>query len=105
MLITFKSEASGDVITMEESGRRILEILKKDMDAAQGIVTVAQLPDAISRLRIAIFADTQCLTRKKLERSEDEKGEAIIGFHQRCLPVLDLFERSLVDEVPVTWGI
>lgn len=105
MLIIFKSAASGDVITLEENGKAVLTVLNKDAMAAQGIVTVAQLPEAISRLRAAIDADVLRQLCRTAEPAEDEEREPVISFRQRSLPVLELLERSLADKVPVTWGV
>ena len=37
MLITFKSAASGDLITFEKNARQMLKVLGKDRDDGQGI--------------------------------------------------------------------
>ena len=54
MLIVFKSAASADLITFEKNAQDMLEALGKGRSEGKGIFTVAQLPDAIARLRKAI---------------------------------------------------
>ena len=40
MIVTFKSRAAGDVIQFGEVAKRLLGIMGKDPEAAQGIITV-----------------------------------------------------------------
>lgn len=105
MLIIFKSAASGDVITLEKVGKEMLDVLNKDRDAAQGIVTVAQLPDAIARVRQAIDADVAAHAGLPPQDDTEETPDADLSFHQRGRPLLALLERSLAEKVPVTWGV
>ncbi len=111
MLITFKSASSADVLMFGDSAKKILAAIGKDAGDAQGIVTVEQLPQAISRLRAAIEEDRANQTRPS-EADQDaahEKGEtgmaAPVGFAQRAWPLLDMLERAQRDGVPVTWGV
>ncbi len=105
MLITFKSAASGNVITLEKDGKQMLEVLNKDRDAPQGIVTVAQLADAISRVRQAIDADVAAHVGLPPGDDTEETPNGDVSFHQRGLPLLELLERSLAEKAPVTWGV
>jgi hypothetical protein len=105
MLITFKSAASGDVIFLEKIGKRMLDVLHKDRDAAQGIVTVEQLPEAITRVREAIAADVAAQAGQPPGDNTEETPDADLSFHQRGLPLLELLERSLAEKAAVTWGV
>ena len=106
MLIIFKSPASGDVIMFQKNGQDMLTVLEKDKDAPKGIFTVEQLPEAIARLRAAIEIDK---ARSRVQPEDDEDplpGTPIpVNFFQRAVPLLELLERSLKDQVPVTWGV
>jgi hypothetical protein len=97
VLITLKSHASGDVIMLAASGRQILELLGKDPAAARGIITVDQLPGAIAALKHAVEADK--------DTANGASPEHRIRLFQRAPPILELLERSLKEEVPVTWGV
>lgn len=110
MLITFKSAAAADVLMFGESARGIFQVLGKDANAAQGIITVQQLPDAIARLQKAIDEDK---ARRDTE-PEDADGEvdeskprgigAPVSFAQRAWPLLDMLQYALKEDKPVTWG-
>ncbi|MCZ4304786.1 DUF1840 domain-containing protein [Zoogloeaceae bacterium G21618-S1] len=105
MLITFKSAASGDVIFLEKTGQKMLDVLHKDRNATKGIVTVEQLPDTIARVRQAIAADVAEQAGLPPGDNTEETPDADLSFHQRGLPLLELLERSLAEKAPVTWGV
>lgn len=107
MLITFKSPASGDVIMFEGNGKELLGLMGKDPQEPKGIVTVEQLPHAITALRAAVAADKERPRDRPDtdEKDDDRKPSDRVSLSQRALPLLELLERSLADEVPVTWGV
>lgn len=108
MLYKFKSKAAGDVIMLEASGRRILEIIGKD-PAAQGIIIPEQIPAAISALRAAIAQEAA--TMKAQGASSDDEDDAPQGegdgvsLKQRAKPFLDMLERCLAARVDIVWGV
>jgi hypothetical protein len=97
MLITLKSDASGDVVMLEASGRQMVGLLGKDSSETTGIITVVQLPGAINALKHAVEADRDTATG-----GNSDHGSRLF---QRAPPILELLERSLTDETPVTWGV
>lgn len=107
MIVTFKSAAAGDVIMFGDVARRMMEIMGKE-PGNQGIITVEQLPDAITRLKAAIAADkAQRASLDQDQREEAEKGglAAPVSLAQRAVPLLDLLEWSLKKNKPVVWGV
>ena len=105
MLIIFKSPASGDVITLENVGKDMLDVLHRDRNAAKGIVTVAQLPDAIARVRQAIDADIAALAGQAPKDNTEATPDADLSFRQRGLPLLELLKRAHAEQAPVPWGV
>ena len=111
MLIIFKSRASGDVITFEKVGKKLLEIAGKDPAEPKGIFTVEQLPEAIARLKKESDADLAeaRARRDALDRDGDKaKLKADIdnvSLFQRAIPLIELMEYSLKEDTPVTWGV
>lgn len=103
MLIVFKSAASGDLITFEKNAKEMLDVLGKDRNEAKGIITLAQLPASITRLRKAI--DDDSARHGAATGEEAAAGDGSVSFHQRAVPLLDMLERALKDAVPVTWGV
>jgi hypothetical protein len=81
----------------EARGRQMLALLGKDSTENSGIITVDQLPGAISALQQAVATD----------KAAPNGGVVVDGIRlsQRAPPILELLERSLKDETPVTWGV
>lgn len=106
MLITFKSRAAGDVLMLGKTGQHMLTLISKDTDATQGIITVAQLPAAITALSEALAAD-RAASRQTDEDEEDEDAPrgmaAPVMLAQRIAPLLELCRYALRDEEPVIW--
>lgn len=103
MLIVFKSAASGDLITFEKNAKEMLDVLGKDRNEGKGIITLAQLPASITRLRQAIDEDSA--RHAAVTDDEVPTADGSVSFHQRAVPLLEMLERALKDGVPVTWGV
>jgi hypothetical protein len=114
MLITFKSKAGADVLMFGDAARQLLDLLDKDCNAAQGIVTVEQLPEAITRLTSIIETECTQQNAKSIdERDAEEAAEigagrtgiaASVTLAQRAWPLLDLMRCSCAANVPVIWN-
>jgi hypothetical protein len=113
MLITFKSKVGADVLMFGDTARQLLSLLDKDGNAAQGIVTVEQLPEAIARLESAIEAERRRQNAKsanEIEAEEEAEAEAgrtgmaaPVNLAQRAWPLLDLLRCAHTSKEPVTW--
>ena len=116
MLITFKSDADGDVIMFGAVGQRMLEILGKDPHDAQGILTVAQLPEAVLALQAAIEQDRQDNPpvddddewgRDAIElqalRERKQAREREVSLARRAAPLLDMLRQAERAGVVVIW--
>ena len=109
MIVTFKSQASGDVIMFGDVAQRMMEIMGKEA-TAKGIVTVEQLPEAIARLRAAIAADkaehANAVNPDWPQHEQEIYGKGIaVSLTQRAAPLLELLEWSLKKNKPVVWGV
>ena len=106
MLITFRSQASGDVMMFDEVARQMLRIIGKEPDD-KGIITVAQLPDAIAALKDAIAADRAEWTEHPgpvaNEMETDKGADLFVSTSQRAHPLLEQLEWSLKADKPVLW--
>lgn len=104
MLLTFKSSASADVVTFEENAKQILSVIGNGLSAAQGTITVEQLPAAISKIKAAMASDKLTPQQQKSHEEEAESGQNV-SFSQRALPFLELLESALEEEKPIVWGV
>ncbi|MFA7553293.1 MAG: DUF1840 domain-containing protein [Spongiibacteraceae bacterium] len=107
MLITFKSTASANVVTFEETAQQMLSVIDNNLSTAEGIITVEQLPAAISKIKAKIAQDK--LTAQQQDSAEEEgeevESEPNVSFSQRAFPFLALLESALEEELPVVWGV
>ena len=103
MLIIFKSHSSGDVIMLENTGKHFLRLMGKDPTDAKGILTPEQLPGAISAINKVVEMDKATHLEQVNSGSEVDgtQGDGVRWF-QRALPLIELLERLLKDEAPVT---
>ena len=105
MLYKFKSPAAGDVIMLPIHAEQILAVIGKT-PGAQGIITVAQIPDAITALRAADNVPTPT-SQAKADDEQAEGGQQAesVGFRQRAEPFIHLLEVSLAEGKDVVWGV
>ena len=112
MLYKFKSPASSDVIMLKTNAEQLLQIIGKD-PGAQGIITVAQIPDAITALRAEVAREAEQQRARGNPQPDDQKDDDEaqgakgdgVALHQRAAPLLTLLERSLEEGKDVVWGV
>lgn len=108
MLYRFKSRATGDLVMLEPTGRRLLEILGKD-PSGPGIVTVAQIPAAVAALREAVRADEA--ERERRQREAEERDEALpesadqVSLRMRAAPFIEMLLHAGRENTDVVWGV
>lgn len=116
MLFEFKSRATGSVVMTEPVGRKVLAVIGKD-PAPQGIITVAQMPEAI-RLLEAAAADDKARTAEARRQAggadragaPDDAGEDgapadTVGLSQRVVPLIEMLEAAQRAGKDITWGV
>lgn len=110
MTYLFKSRATGNLIMLDTVGRRVLEILGKDPDAASGILTPEQIPSAIAALQAAVASEEAAGAdaRNDDEGGDEEEGSSARGpqvsLRQRVTPFIDMLRRSQAEGKEVVWG-
>ena len=101
----FKSKADGDLIMLAPVGDQLLRIIGRE-PAAQGIIEVAALPQAIAALEQAIAAAELARTDARRGDDDDDAGGAnAIGLQQRAWPLLEMMRRSLAERADIVWGV
>lgn len=113
MLYKFKSQATADVIMLRESAEEILKIIGKAAGPT-GIVTVAQVPGAVSALRAEIERrESAAPAQHARDDVADQVGaddpghgqEEPISLRRRSAPFIEMLERSAADGKDVVWGV
>ncbi len=111
-LVVFRSKAAGEIFMFSETARRIFEIIGKQ-EAPRGVITAAQVPDALDRLTAAVEEEkaqlraAQAQAEAAARRGEDdaEKGQRTITLAQRAWPLLEMLRAAQKMNVDVTWGV
>jgi hypothetical protein len=114
MLVKFRSKAAADVTMYEEHAKRMLDLLGKD--AKIGVITAAELPDAISRLEEEIAESKKHPVSEEVERdvvahhgaqgddNEHEQPEHV-SFATRSYPLLEMMRAAQRGKNDVMWGV
>lgn len=106
-MVRFSSKASGDVSMLDAHAHRLLSILGKP-EAARGVITVEQLPEAIARLDAAIAQEASVREQADDDDERDDDGksdEDDVSLAQRAYPLLDMLRRAQARGVDVVWGL
>ena len=106
-LYRFKSRETGDLVMLEPSGKRILQILGKD-PANAGVIRHEEMAGAIEALNTAVKAEEQAQQKMKDEAAAN--GEPVpqfdaVSLRMRCAPFIEMLQRCLKAEVEVVWGV
>ncbi len=106
MIYKFKSLADADVIMLEPNGDQMLTIIGKE-PSAQGIVTVAQIPDAIRALEAAIITHEAAESRSVDHPASMEMaaGGDSVRLRARAGPFIELLRNSAKAGKDVVWGV
>jgi len=109
MLIIFKSKAAGDVMMFGDVAFAMMKIMGKAA-TEKGIVTAEQLPDALARLKAAVAQDKAERPvgdhdERQYEKTPEGGKREHVSLARRAVPLIELLEYSLNEEVPVTWGV
>jgi uncharacterized protein DUF1840 len=107
MLFKFKSKAAGDLIMLEPSGRRVLEIIGKEPQA-KGIILPEQMPAAMSALEAAIAreeADQKAMIEEARSKGETPPRFEGISLRQRAVPFIDMLRRCEKAGKEIVWGV
>jgi len=112
MLVTFKSKAAADIPMYPEHAKMLLAVVGKPFEpesAPQGIITAAEAPAALVKLKAA--ADASRRTAKDAadgaqNAADDQPGQAIsVSLAQRAFPLIDMLERAVKDKRDIVWGV
>ena len=110
MLITFKSRASADVRMLADTAEYILGVLGKHL-SERGVITAAEVPDALARLDAAIDAGKKhedMLSHNgsaALHHSARDTHPEVIRIDQRAWPIREMLRESRDANADVMWGV
>ena len=102
MMYEFKSRATGTITMTGSVAEHILEIVGKT-PGPTGIITVAQIPAAVSALRRAIEADRHAAPATTDDDAQD--AQQVVSLAQRAYPLIEMLEAAHAAGKDVTWGV
>jgi cyclopropane-fatty-acyl-phospholipid synthase len=93
---------------LDAHGRQLLAVIGKS-DGARGVITPAEMSDAIDRLQAAGLQDQHAQDQASAEREDDDADAAgepdRVGIAQRSFPLLQMLKRALAAGEPILWGV
>ena len=119
MLITFRSNASADVVMLDKHALSVLKAAGRDYETLpeSGVFTVAQLDDAIQNITRAVAEDPdsnpdQVYADKDREEEDDEYPEEKphpvterVTLRRRTFPLLDMLRAARAQGKEVVWEV
>lgn len=115
MPVTFKSQATGDLVMLDRHAEALLQRLGKTAKAA-GTLTAAEMPQALTVLRaIEDPREAQAVAPTPAEWDPDGGADGIapvlsfqdepVSLRQRAVPLIRLIEQALAEGKPIVWGV
>jgi hypothetical protein len=107
-LVIFRSKVAADITMFAENARRIFEIIGRP-ESARGVITAAQVPDALQRLTAAVEQEKKQLgaasTRTENDEPENKDVQARgVTFAQRAFPLIEMLRAAQKKGADITWG-
>ena len=109
-LVVFRSKAAGEIFMFAETAHRLFEIIGRQ-EAARGVITAEQVPEALQNLVAAVEAEKAQLKAAQEEGDlADKQGEVnaqprAITLGQRAFPLIEMLREAQKKKVDVTWGV
>ena len=115
-IVTFRSKAAGEIYMFRETAEEIFKVIGKPL-GIRGVLTPEEIPAALEVLKVRIEKEKELLKEvkakedkafregKDLDKEKKQAMEQTVYFTQRAYPFVEILERSLKENVPVTWGV
>jgi hypothetical protein len=102
MLIKFKTTAAYPEITMfGEVALKLLEMMGRSGKVPSAINS-EDIPAALESLRKGV-ADADAALEDQPPHEEEEGEERRVSMHNRALPLIEMLETAVREDVPVMW--
>ena len=101
MLITFKTRARYPNITMFGDVALGLLKLMGRRETVPSVIEPEDIPKALEMLRAGLTEEPEISEKEASE--EDESEESTVAITTRAMPLIELLEAALKEDVPVLW--
>ncbi len=105
-LVVFSSKVAGDIVMFAENARRIFEIIGRP-ESERGVITAAQVPDALQRLTAAVEQEKAQQKTDPAQPETDNDGVRQargVTFSQRAFPLIEMLRAAQKKNADITWG-
>ena len=111
MPVTFKSQATGDLLMLNDSAEALLQCLGKTskepgiiepQDMVHALAVLKALPDAPEP------ADVEQSIQEaggKVEAPELRFADEFVSLRHRAVPLIRMIEQALSEQKPIVWGV
>jgi len=104
MLYRFKSQATADLVMLNDTGEQVLTAMGKALEP-KGVITVAQIPAALDALARAV-AESEAVAAPEEDADADDARQAdTVRLRQRTTPLVAMLKESLAAGKDVVWGV
>lgn len=101
-LVVFRSRAAAEIIMIAEDATRLLDCIGKP-PAPRGVITCAQIDEALSRLEAAVQGERA--RGGDADVPDEPLSRQAISLRQRAFPLMEMLRAARRLGVDVTWGI
>ncbi len=116
-IVTFRSQAAGEVFMFRETAEKIFKLIGKPL-GVQGVLTPEEFDSAVAKINAEIEREKELIreyrAQEDLEFKEGPKDpyeddeprkEPPVFFTQRAIPFLEMIEYARKADEPIFWGI
>lgn len=115
MLVTFKSQATDDLVMLGQHAEALLKLLGKTA-TAPGTLTVADMPAALQRLH-ELHDTRDAVPPHPPSAPQGEDDEPVseappplfidepVSLRQRAAPLVRMIEQAMAEGKPIVWGV
>ncbi|MFN3886778.1 MAG: DUF1840 domain-containing protein [Aquabacterium sp.] len=105
MPITFKSQATGNLVMLQSTAEALLKLVGKNA-AEPGIIEVDDMPRVLAALRSApADVPTAPVNPETNEPIELPFADQPVSLHQRAAPLVRMLEQAQAGGKPIVWGL
>lgn len=109
MIYKFKCKATGDLIMLAPQGDALMRALGRE-PAAQGIIELAAMGQALEGIAAAVTEDEVELVRAEAASEANARGAGLpkrqgVTLRQRLWPMVEMLRRAQAAGEPIVWGV
>lgn len=102
MAVKFKSQATGDLVMIQDTARAVLGAIGKDPDQS-GILSVEEMPAALQTLKSASDEVDPVLVDE--DHPPPTFMEEQVSLRKHAAPFVRMIEQAMAEGKPIVWGV